>query len=83
MGIDGLKNSIIADLKWRYSPQYYSFVANASNVVFDGIDITGRSSSKNEAKNTDGWDTYRSRDITIQNAHVNNGDGMSYFSGWG
>lgn len=75
MGVDGLKNSIIADLKWRYSPQYYSFVANSSNVVFDGIDITGRSRSEYEAKNTDGWDTYRSNDITIQNGHVDNGDG--------
>ncbi|BEJ13114.1 hypothetical protein CspHIS471_0302880 [Cutaneotrichosporon sp. HIS471] len=74
MGVDGLKNSIIADLKWRYSPQYYSFVANSSNVVFDGIDITGRSKSEHEAKNTDGWDTYRSTDITIQNGHVDNGD---------
>lgn len=76
-GIDGLTNSIIADLKWRYSPQWYSLVANSSNVVFDSIDITGRSTSEHEAKNTDGWDTYRSEDITIQNSHIDNGDGKS------
>ncbi len=33
-----------------------------------------QSTSSNPAKNTDGWDTYRSDSITIQNSHVNNGD---------
>jgi galacturan 1,4-alpha-galacturonidase len=75
VGIDGLKDSIISDLVLRYSPQYYHFMANSSNVVFDGIDISGFSKSKNTAKNTDGWDTYRSKDILIQNSVVNNGDG--------
>ncbi|KAK0104431.1 hypothetical protein ONS95_004722 [Cadophora gregata] len=74
IGIDGLKNSIISDLVLRYSPEYYFFVANSTNVVFDGIDIAGGSKSKNLAKNTDGWDTYRSSDIVIQNSVVNNGD---------
>ncbi|KAH7319468.1 PGX, glycoside hydrolase family 28 protein [Rhexocercosporidium sp. MPI-PUGE-AT-0058] len=74
IGIDGLRNSIISDLVLRYSPEYYFFVANSTNVVFDHIDIAGGSKSKNPAKNTDGWDTYRSSDIVIQNSVVNNGD---------
>jgi len=74
-GIDGLKNSIVSDLVLRYSPQYYFFIANSSNVVFDKFDISGGSVSANMAKNTDGWDTYRSTDIVIQNSVVNNGDG--------
>lgn len=61
----------------RYSPQYYSFIANSTNVVFNNFDISGYSSSSNEAKNTDGWDTYRSSDITIMNSLINNGDGTS------
>jgi hypothetical protein len=59
----------------RYSPQYYAFIANSTNVVFNNFDISGYSSSSNEAKNTDGWDTYRSSDITIMNSVINNGDG--------
>ena len=74
-GIDGLKNSILSDLLLRYSPEYYHFVANSSNVIFDNINISGGSKSANVAKNTDGWDTYRSTDITIQNSYINNGDG--------
>jgi hypothetical protein len=50
-------------------------MANSSNVVFNNIDISGFSKSKNTAKNTDGWDTYRSSDITIMNSVINNGDG--------
>lgn len=74
-GIDGLKNSILSDLVLRYSPQYYHFVANSTNVIFDNINIAGGSNSANTAKNTDGWDTYRSTDITIQNSYIVNGDG--------
>lgn len=55
MGIIGLNGGTIGPLKLRYSPQYYHFVANSSNVLFDGIDISGYSKSDNEAKNTDGW----------------------------
>lgn len=74
-GLDGLKNSVISNLVLRYSPEYYHFIANSTNVVFDNINIAGGSKSKNLAKNTDGWDTYRSSDITIQNSVINNGDG--------
>ena len=76
IGIDGLKNSVVSNLVLRYSPEYYHFVANSSNVIFDNINIAGASKSVNVAKNTDGWDTYRSDSITIQNSIINNGDGM-------
>jgi galacturan 1,4-alpha-galacturonidase len=75
IGIDGLHDSIFTDLVLRYSPEYYHFVANATNVIFNNINIAGASKSANVAKNTDGWDTYRSSDLVIQNSIVNNGDG--------
>ena len=55
VGIIGLNGGTIGSLNLRYSPQWYHFVANSSNVLFDGIDISGFSSSEHEAKNTDGW----------------------------
>ncbi|KAL5119373.1 Exopolygalacturonase [Pleosporales sp. CAS-2024a] len=73
-GTIGLHGGSISDLKLRYSPQYYNFVANSTNVIFSNIDIAGGSVSSNPAKNTDGWDTYRSDYIIIQNSHINNGD---------
>ena len=73
-GTIGLHGGSISNLKFRYSPQYYNFVANSTDVIFSDIDISGFSGSKNVAKNTDGWDTYRSDRITIQNSVINNGD---------
>ncbi|KAH8705626.1 putative extracellular exo-polygalacturonase [Talaromyces proteolyticus] len=74
VGIIGLRGGAIGPLKLRYSPQWYHFVANSSDVLFDGLDISGYSNSHNTAKNTDGWDTYRSKNIVIQNSVINNGD---------
>ncbi|CAI7650739.1 unnamed protein product [Penicillium glandicola] len=74
VGIIGLNGGTIGPLTLRYSPQWYHFVANSSNVLFDGIDISGFSSSANVAKNTDGWDIYRSTNVVIQNSVINNGD---------
>ncbi|OCL05527.1 glycoside hydrolase family 28 protein [Glonium stellatum] len=73
-GTIGLKGGSISDLNLRFSPQYYNFVANSSDVVFSNISINGASTSVNVAKNTDGWDTYRSSNIVIQNSNINNGD---------
>lgn len=73
-GVVGLHNSTISNLNLRYSPQYYNWVANSTSVVYSNISISGLSTSNNTAKNTDGWDTYRSSNIVIQNSAINNGD---------
>ncbi|OCT52186.1 Exopolygalacturonase X [Cladophialophora carrionii] len=51
----GVHSGTISDFKLVYSPQYYNWVANSSNVIFSHISITGFSTSNNTAKNTDGW----------------------------
>ncbi|KAF1930471.1 glycoside hydrolase family 28 protein [Didymella exigua CBS 183.55] len=73
-GVIGLKGGSIEDLKLRYSPQWYNLIANSTDVVYSNIDIFGGSTSSNVAKNTDGWDTYRSSNIVIQNSNIDNGD---------
>ena len=73
-GTVGLHSSTISNLNLIYSPQYYNWVANSTDIVFSNIFISGFSKSANVAKNTDGWDTYRSDSITIQNSVINNGD---------
>ena len=57
LGTIGLNGGSFVDLNLRYSPEYYNFVANSTNVLFSGISINGFSKSSNVAKNTDGWDT--------------------------
>ncbi|KAK7513865.1 polygalacturonase precursor [Phyllosticta citriasiana] len=73
-GTIGLHGGSIADLNLRNSPQWYNIVANSTDVVFTGISIEGASQSENEAKNTDGWDTYRSSNIVIMDSVIDNGD---------
>ena len=73
-GTIGLHSGFIGNLNLVYSPFWYNFVPNSSNVVFSDIFVTGYSKSNNTARNTDGWDVYRSSDITIQNSTINNGD---------
>jgi hypothetical protein len=77
IGLVGMHDATFSNLVLRYSPTYYHFVTNSTNVILDNINIAGGSVSKNLAKNTDGWDTYRVDDVTIQNSIVNNGDGES------
>lgn len=51
-GVVGLHNSTIQNLNFRYSPQYYNWVANSSTVLYSNISISGGSQNKNPAKNT-------------------------------
>ena len=49
--------------------------ANESkNVTYNNIHIDATSTSSNGAKNTDGWDIYRSDNVVIKNSVINNGD---------
>ncbi|KAJ5263353.1 exopolygalacturonase X [Penicillium angulare] len=73
-GVIGLNGGTIGPLNLRYSPQWYNFIANSTNVLYDGIDIAGYSKDSIVAKNTDGWDIYRSSNIVIQDSVINNGD---------
>ena len=49
-------------------------VNEAQNVVFRNISLSAVSTSSNEAKNTDGWDIYRSDNVVIDKGTINNGD---------
>jgi galacturan 1,4-alpha-galacturonidase len=68
-GTIGLKGGSIQDLKLRYSPQYYNFIANSSDVVFSNIDIAGGSVSKNPAKNTGEYFPKHTRE-TLADLHL-------------
>lgn len=72
--VDGLNLGSISDIYYRYSPQWNNFLANSTDVVYQGINIGGHSHSNNTAKNTDGWDIYRSTNCVVQNSIINNGD---------
>jgi len=49
-------------------------VNEAQNVMFTNITIHAESTSENDIKNTDGWNTYRSDNVTIKDSVIVNGD---------
>ncbi|KAL7807139.1 glycoside hydrolase family 28 protein [Trichoderma aethiopicum] len=72
--LDGLERGSVTGLKMRNSPDWFNLIANSSDILVSDIDIAVRSASKNPAKNGDGWDTFRSQSIVIQDSLVNNSD---------
>ncbi len=44
------------------------------DITFRNITISATLSSKNPAKNTDGWDIFRSDSVIIADSTINNGD---------
>lgn len=54
--------------------QWHNLIANSSDILITDIDIYSRSTSDNFAKNLDGWDTYRSDNLVIQNSHIDHDD---------
>ncbi|KAK2780468.1 exopolygalacturonase [Colletotrichum kahawae] len=71
---DGLNGGSFTGINMVNSPMWFNLIANSTDFLISDIDIKVGSTSSNPAKNTDGWDTYRSDGIVIQNSNINNGD---------
>ena len=52
----------------------YPQVNEGKDVTYKNITISAESTSDNEAKNTDGWDIYRSDSVVVADSNINNGD---------
>jgi galacturan 1,4-alpha-galacturonidase len=75
----GLHGGSISNLRLTASPFWHNIIANSSDVVYTDMQLYSVSNNQNFEKNTDGWDTYRSTRIIIQNSTITNGDGMLRF----
>ncbi|KAI0308754.1 glycoside hydrolase family 28 protein [Amylostereum chailletii] len=67
-------NVTIRDINEINGPEWQNLVWQSQDVTYDNITINAISTSDNGAKNTDGWDIYRSDNVVIQNSIINNGD---------
>ncbi|KAH9865458.1 hypothetical protein J1614_009042 [Plenodomus biglobosus] len=72
--IVGLNGGTVSDIKMRNAPFWHNVIINSTNVIYSGMDLFSTSNNENFEKNTDGWDTYRSDSIVIENSTVTNGD---------
>ncbi|KAJ7043092.1 pectin lyase fold/virulence factor [Mycena alexandri] len=67
-------NVLVQNINMINSPEWFNLVNEGKNVTFDNIHINAVSTSTHGPSNTDGWDIYRSDQVTIKNSHINNGD---------
>jgi len=67
-------NVVVEDITEISSPFWNNFVYQSSNVTYRNITINSVSYSSSPPVNTDGWDIYRSNDVTITNSWINNDD---------
>ncbi|KAH8161967.1 hypothetical protein CIB48_g6260 [Xylaria polymorpha] len=74
-GTDGLAGGSVSGLNMKNSPMWFNFIMNSSDVLITDINIWLEvTNSSSPPANTDGWDTYRSTNIVIQNSTIDNYD---------
>ncbi|CAE6513872.1 unnamed protein product [Rhizoctonia solani] len=61
-------------IKMINSPMWFNLVTDSSYITFTNTVLNATSSSSKLPKNTDGFDTYRSNHVTIQDLWYNGGD---------
>ncbi|KAH9940716.1 glycoside hydrolase family 28 protein [Epithele typhae] len=67
-------NVTVENIKMINGPEWINFVNEGTDITFKNITITAQSTSSSAAKNTDGWDIFRSNNVVIQDSNVVNGD---------
>ncbi|KAF2962731.1 hypothetical protein GQX73_g10836 [Xylaria multiplex] len=74
-GTDGLVGGSVSGLNMKNSPFWFNVIMNSSDILITDINIWNEvTNSSSPPANTDGWDTYRSTNIVIQNSTIDNYD---------
>ncbi|KAL2802361.1 putative exopolygalacturonase A [Aspergillus granulosus] len=74
-GADGLHHATVSGLTVLDPPGWFNLIANSSDILISDMTmLVGKALQGAPAKNTDGWDTYRSSNIVIQNSKIVNTD---------
>ncbi|OCL02119.1 glycoside hydrolase family 28 protein [Glonium stellatum] len=68
------QNVLIDGITWRQSQFWHTFVAHSQNVTMTNLDMNATSNSQYSTVNTDGTDTWNSRDVFMSNWTVTCGD---------
>ncbi|TDL23426.1 glycoside hydrolase family 28 protein [Rickenella mellea] len=68
------KTVVIENIKMVNPPEWFNFVNEGTDITYNNLNLSAVSTNSNPAKNTDGWDIYRSDTVKITNCNINNGD---------
>ncbi|KAI0827708.1 glycoside hydrolase family 28 protein [Trametes gibbosa] len=67
-------NVTVRNIRMINGPEWINFVNEGQDITFRNVTISAVSTSKNAAKNTDGWDIFRSDNVVIADSTIDNGD---------
>ncbi|KAI1798604.1 glycoside hydrolase family 28 protein [Daldinia bambusicola] len=71
---DGMKGATMSNLRMRNPPNWFNIIANSSDIIVSNMDLRAESLNGVKISNSDGWDTYRSDNVVIQNSFIRNTD---------
>ncbi|GKZ29796.1 hypothetical protein AbraIFM66950_006546 [Aspergillus brasiliensis] len=75
LGTDGLHHATISGLTMLNPPNWFNFIANSTDILISNMTMLVESEIADApAKNTDGWDIYRSSNVVIQDSRIVNTD---------
>ncbi|KAH6840894.1 glycoside hydrolase family 28 protein [Chaetomium sp. MPI-CAGE-AT-0009] len=67
-------NVLVDGITWRMSQFWHTFIAHSQNVTLTNLDMETFSTNGQSSQNTDGTNTWNSKDVTIANWRVKCGD---------
>ncbi|KAH7159778.1 pectin lyase fold/virulence factor [Dactylonectria estremocensis] len=71
---EGVEGATMSNLRMRNSPNWFNIIANSTDVLISDMVLKASSTSGTKIANSDGWDTYRSNRVVIQNSRIDNTD---------
>ncbi|KAK2040889.1 exopolygalacturonase [Colletotrichum somersetense] len=71
---EGVQGATMSHLRMRNPPNWFNLIANSTDVIISDMDLRAIAVNDVEIANSDGWDTYRSDRVVIQNSHIINTD---------
>ncbi|KAI2471505.1 glycoside hydrolase family 28 protein [Annulohypoxylon bovei var. microspora] len=72
--LDGMKGATMSNLRMRNPPNWFNIIANSSDIIISNMDLRAESLKGTKISNSDGWDTYRSNRVVIQDSFIDNSD---------
>ncbi|KAI1104685.1 glycoside hydrolase family 28 protein [Jackrogersella minutella] len=72
--LDGMKGATMSNLRMRNPPNWFNIIANSSDIMISNMDLRAESLNGTKIANSDGWDTYRSDGVVIQDSYIQNTD---------
>lgn len=71
---DGMDGATMSNIRMRNPPHWFNIIANSSDILISNMDLKAESLNNVQIANSDGWDTYRSDRVVIQDSVVLNTD---------